>query len=62
MLRPPWRSTRTPSARSPAQGLDLSEAELAGLLPLVLATRALLDELATAPLDDLEPTAVYHVL
>jgi Asp-tRNA(Asn)/Glu-tRNA(Gln) amidotransferase C subunit len=45
-----------------AQGLTLSEAELEGLLPLVQATRALLDELATAPLDDVEPTALYHVL
>jgi Asp-tRNA(Asn)/Glu-tRNA(Gln) amidotransferase C subunit len=45
-----------------AQGLHLSEAELEGLLPLVQATRALLEELAPAPLDDVEPTALYHVL
>jgi hypothetical protein len=45
-----------------AQGLDLAEADLDGLLPLVQATRALIDELATAPIDDVEPTALYHVL
>ena len=45
-----------------AQGLDLAEADLDALLPLVQATRALIDELATAPLDDVEPTALYHVL
>ena len=45
-----------------AQGLPLSEAELERLLPLVQATRALLEELATAPLDEVEPTALYHVL
>ena len=45
-----------------AQGLDLGEADLDGLLPLVQGTRALIDELATARLDDIEPTALYHVL
>jgi hypothetical protein len=45
-----------------AQGLDLAEADLDALLPLVQATRTLIDELATAPLDDVEPTALYHVL
>jgi hypothetical protein len=45
-----------------AQGLDLGEADLDGLLPLVQATRGLIDELAAAPLDDVEPTPLYHVL
>ena len=45
-----------------AQGLDLGEAELEALLPLVQATRALIDELAPVPLDDVEPTALYHML
>lgn len=49
-------------ALAQAQGLTLSEADLDGLLPLVQATRALLDELAAAPLDDVEPTALYHML
>lgn len=49
-------------ALAQAQGLALSEADLDGLLPLVQATRALLDELAAAPLDDVEPTALYHML
>jgi hypothetical protein len=45
-----------------AQALDLGEADLERLLPLVQATRALIDELAAAPLDDVEPTALYHML
>lgn len=49
-------------ALAQAQGLTLSEADLDGLLPLVQATRALLDEMAAAPLDDVEPTALYHML
>jgi len=49
-------------ALAQAQGLTLSEADLDRLLPLVQATRALLDELAAAPLDDVEPTALYHML
>jgi hypothetical protein len=44
-----------------AQGLALSEADLDAVLPLVQATRALLDELAGAPLGDVEPTAVYRM-
>jgi hypothetical protein len=44
-----------------AQGLDVGEAELEGLLPLVQATRALVDELGAAPLDDVEPTALYQM-
>jgi hypothetical protein len=42
-----------------AQGLTLSEADLDTVLPMVQATRALLDELAGAPLADVEPTAPY---
>lgn len=44
-----------------AQGLDLGDADLERLLPLVQATRALVDELATAPLDEVEPTARYQM-
>jgi len=44
-----------------AQGLALSEADLDAVLPLVQATRALLDELASAPLADVEPTSLYHM-
>ena len=42
-----------------AQGLALSEADLDAVLPLVQATRVLLDELASAPLEDVEPTSLY---
>jgi len=44
-----------------AQGLALSEADLDTVLPLVQAMRALLDELAGAPLADVEPTALYQM-
>jgi hypothetical protein len=44
-----------------AQGLALSEADLDAVLPLVQATRALLDELAGAPLADVEPTSLYQM-
>jgi hypothetical protein len=45
-----------------AQGLALSDADLDGLLPLVRAMRAMMDELAAVPLEDVEPTALYHML
>jgi hypothetical protein len=48
-------------ALAQAEGLTLGEADLDGLLPLVQATRAVLAELAGAPLDDVEPTALYHM-
>ena len=44
-----------------AQGLALSDADLDAVLPLVQATRVLLDELAGAPLDDVEPTSLYQM-
>lgn len=44
-----------------AQGLELSEADLDVVLPLVQATRALLDELVGAPLADVEPTSLYQM-
>ncbi|MGH7413135.1 MAG: hypothetical protein ACREKJ_02910 [Candidatus Rokuibacteriota bacterium] len=49
-------------ALAQAQGLSLSEADLEALLPLVQSARALLDELAGAPLDDVEPTSLYQML
>ncbi len=45
-----------------ARGLSLDDRELDGLLPLVVATRALMDEMAAAPLGDVEPTAQFHML
>jgi hypothetical protein len=48
-------------ALAQAEGLTLGEADLDGLLPLVQATRAVLAELAGAPLDDVEPTSLYHM-
>jgi hypothetical protein len=44
-----------------AQGLALSEADLDAVLPLIQATRTLLDELASAPLADVEPTSLYRM-
>jgi hypothetical protein len=62
MTRDPRTMDRdTLRALAQAQGLALSEADLDGLLPLVRAGRALIDELATAPLDDIEPTVLYHM-
>jgi hypothetical protein len=49
-------------ALAQVQGLVLSEADLDGLLPLVRATRALLDELDAAPLAGVEPGAPYQML
>jgi hypothetical protein len=48
-------------ALAQAEGLTLGEADLDGLLPLVQATRAVLGELAGAPLDDVEPASLYHM-
>jgi Asp-tRNA(Asn)/Glu-tRNA(Gln) amidotransferase C subunit len=45
-----------------AQGLELSEAELAGLLPAVQAGRQMLSALDAVPLGDVEPTVQYRVL
>ena len=45
-----------------AQGLAVSDADLDGLLPLVRAMRAMMDELAAVPLEDVEPTSQYHML
>lgn len=42
-----------------AQGLALSDADLDAVLPLVQTARVLLDELASAPLQDVEPTSLY---
>jgi hypothetical protein len=45
-----------------ARGLDLSDAELAGLLPLVEAGRAMIAALDGALTRDAEPTSYYRVL
>jgi hypothetical protein len=59
---PPLTLTRdTLRIVAQAQGLALSDADLDTVLPLVQATRALLDELAGAPLDDVEPTSLYQM-
>jgi len=60
-LGPSTMDRDTLRALAQAQGLALSEADLDGLLPLVRAGRALIDELATAPLDEVEPTVLYHM-
>ncbi len=59
---PPPLTRDTLRALAQAQGLTLRDAELDALLPLVQATRALIDEMAAAPLDDVEPTAQYRML
>lgn len=45
-----------------ARGLELTDAELAGLLPLVEAGRAMVATLDGALARDAEPTSVYRVL
>ena len=57
----PTLTKDTLRALAQAQALSLSEADLDGLLPLVQASRAVLAELAGAPLDDVEPTSLYHM-
>jgi hypothetical protein len=44
-----------------AQGLDLTDEELAGLLPLVQASRSLMDSLRGFPLE-IEPSSQYRIL
>ena len=44
-----------------AQGLDLTDDELAGLLPLVRASRSLMDSLRPVPLE-IEPSSQYRIL
>jgi hypothetical protein len=48
-------------ALATAQGLALTDEELATLLPLVQAGRALIDALAGLPLDDVEPSCQYRM-
>jgi hypothetical protein len=45
-----------------AQGLELSDEDLAAVLPLVRVGRGLMDSLAALPLDDVEPTSQYRIL
>ena len=58
----PALTKETLQALAQAQGLALSPSELESLLPLVRALRAMMDELAEAPLADVEPTSVYRML
>jgi hypothetical protein len=44
-----------------AQGLELSDEDLAAVLPLVRAGRGLMDSLGTLPLDEVEPTSQYRI-
>jgi hypothetical protein len=44
------------------QGLELTDEELAGLLPLVEAGRAMMESLASIPLGDVEPASQYRML
>lgn len=48
-------------ATAEARGLTLSDRDLDTLLPLVRATRALIDEMSAIPLVDVEPTSLYHM-
>ena len=44
-----------------AQGLDLTDEELAGLLPLVRASRSMMDSLRGVP-PEVEPSSQYRIL
>ena len=44
-----------------AQGLDLTDEELAGLLPLVQASRSMMDSLRGLSLE-VEPSSQYRIL
>ncbi len=44
------------------QGLDLTDEELAGLLPLVQAGRSMMATLRDVPLIDVEPSFQYRIL
>jgi Asp-tRNA(Asn)/Glu-tRNA(Gln) amidotransferase C subunit len=59
---PPSLTKETLRVLAQAQGFALSDADLDGLLPLVQAVRAMMDELAAVPLEDVEPTSLYHML
>jgi hypothetical protein len=48
-------------ALAQAQGLALSDADLDALLPLVRATRALIEEMSALPLGDAEPASFYRM-
>jgi hypothetical protein len=43
------------------RGLELTEAELGGLLPLVQAGRALMAATVSLPLRDVEPASQYRI-
>lgn len=43
------------------RGLDLSDDELRGLLPLVRAGQAMLESVAEPPLRDVEPASHYRI-
>lgn len=45
-----------------AQGLELSDDELRGLLPLVQAGRSMVESLRDAPLTDVEPSSQYRIV
>jgi len=59
---PPPLTKETLRVLAQAQGFGLSDADLDSLLPLVQAVRAMMDELAAVSLEDVEPTALYHML
>ena len=44
------------------QGLELSDEELAGLLPLVQAGRSLMDSLRETLTSDVEPSSQYRMM
>jgi hypothetical protein len=45
-----------------AQGLEPSDEDLAAVLPLVQAGRAMLESLDAIPLGEIEPTSQYRIL
>jgi hypothetical protein len=45
-----------------AQGLELSDEDLAAVLPLVQVGRGLMESLAAVPLDDVEPSSQFRIV
>jgi len=45
-----------------AQGLEPSDEDLAAVLPLVQAGRAMMESWAAIPLGEIEPTSQYRIL
>jgi hypothetical protein len=45
-----------------AQGLELSDEDLAAVLPLAQAGQGMMESLAALPLEDVEPSSQYRIV